>query len=126
MKFLIKRLAPYKLRMAVGLIIKISGTVAELLLPVILSYILDNVIKTESVPRVLLFGGLMILCALIALVGNIVANRMAAYVSMLFARDMKTRGHPLYFVLSTDLTATQADLSLSHVTEWRHQGCQRQ
>ena len=70
MKFLIKRLAPYKLRMAVGLIIKISGTVAELLLPVILSYILDNVIKTESVPRVLLFGGLMILCALIALVGN--------------------------------------------------------
>ena len=48
MKFLIKRLAPYKLRMAVGLIIKISGTVAELLLPVILSYILDNVIKTES------------------------------------------------------------------------------
>ena len=89
MKFLIKRLAPYKVRMAIGLVIKITGTVAELLLPVILSHILDNVIKTESVPRVLLFGGLMILCALVALFGNIIANRMAAYVSMLFARDMR-------------------------------------
>ena len=105
MKFLIKRLAPYKLRMAVGLIIKISGTVAELLLPVILSYILDNVIKTESVPRVLLFGGLMILCALIALVGNIVANRMAAYVSMLFARDMRRE----LFERTLYLSARQAD-----------------
>ena len=89
MKFLIKRLSPYKIRMTVGLIIKITGTVAELLLPVILSHILDNVIKTESVPMVLLFGGLMILCALVALFGNIIANRMAAYVSMLFARDMR-------------------------------------
>ena len=89
MKFLIKRLAPYKVRMAIGLVIKITGTVTELLLPVILSHILDNVIKTESVPRVLLFGGLMILCALVALFGNIIANRMAAYVSMLFARDMR-------------------------------------
>ena len=89
MKFLIKRLSPYKIRMTVGLIIKITGTVAELLLPVILSHILDNVIKTENVPMVLLFGGLMILCALVALVANIVANRMAAYVSMLFARDMR-------------------------------------
>ena len=105
MKFLIKRLAPYKLRMTVGLMIKITGTVAELLLPVILSHILDNVIKTESVPRILLFGGLMILCALVALVGNIVANRMAAYVSMLFARDMRRE----LFRRTLYLSARQAD-----------------
>ena len=105
MKFLIKRLAPYKLRMTVGLMIKITGTLAELLLPVILSHILDNVIKTESVPRILLFGGLMILCALVALVGNIVANRMAAYVSMLFARDMRRE----LFRRTLYLSARQAD-----------------
>ena len=105
MKFLIKRLAPYKLRMTMGLMIKITGTVAELLLPVILSHILDNVIKTESVPRILLFGGLMILCALVALVGNIVANRMAAYVSMLFARDMRRE----LFRRTLYLSARQAD-----------------
>ena len=105
MKFLIKRLSPYKIRMTVGLIIKITGTVAELLLPVILSHILDKVIKTESVPRVLLFGGLMILCALVALVGNIVANRMAAYVSMLFARDMRRE----LFRRTLYLSARQAD-----------------
>ena len=105
MRFLIKRLAPYKLRMTVGLMIKITGTVAELLLPVILSHILDKVIKTESIPRVLLFGGLMLLCALVALVGNIVANRMAAYVSMLFARDMRRE----LFKKTLYLSASQSD-----------------
>ena len=105
MKFLIKRLAPYKLRMTVGLMIKITGTVAELLLPVILSHILDNVIKTESVPRILLFGGLMILCAITACACNIVANRMAAYVSMLFAKDMRRE----LFERTLYLSARQSD-----------------
>lgn len=89
MKFLTSHLAPYKWRMLLGLTIKISGTVAELFLPVILSYILDNVIVTESIGRVIFFGGLMLLCAFIACICNIVANRMAAHVSMLFSREMR-------------------------------------
>ena len=89
MKFLTSHLAPYKWRMLLGLTIKISGTVAELFLPVILSYILDNVIATESIGRVIFFGGLMLLCAFIACICNIVANRMAAHVSMLFSREMR-------------------------------------
>ena len=89
MKFMISRLAPYKWRMALGLTIKIAGTVAELFLPVILSYILDSVIVTESITSVLLFGGLMLVCAFAACICNIVANRMAAYVSMLFSREMR-------------------------------------
>ncbi len=89
MKFLTSHLAPYKWRMLLGLTIKISSTVAELFLPVILSYILDNVIATESIGRVIFFGGLMLLCAFIACICNIVANRMAAHVSMLFSREMR-------------------------------------
>lgn len=89
MKFLTSHLAPYKWRMLLGLTIKISGTVAELFLPVILSYILDNVIATESIGRVIFFGGLMLFCAFIACICNIVANRMAAHVSMLFSREMR-------------------------------------
>ena len=89
MKFLLAKLSPYKLRMAIGLTIKIAGTVAELFLPVILTHILDRVIVTEDIGRVILFGVLMILCALAACLCNIIANRMAAYVSMLFAREMR-------------------------------------
>ena len=89
MKFLTSHLAPYKWRMLLGLTIKISGTVAELFLPVILSYILDNVIATESIGQIIFLGGLMLLCAFIACICNIVANRMAAHVSMLFSREMR-------------------------------------
>ena len=89
MKFMLTRLSPYKWRMLMGLCVKIAATVAELFLPVILSYILDVVILKESVGLVLAWGALMLLCALAACVLNIIANRMAAYVSMLFSRGLR-------------------------------------
>ena len=89
MKFMLTRLSPYKWRMLMGLCVKIAATVAELFLPVILSYILDVVILKESVGFVLAWGALMLLCALAACVLNIIANRMAAYVSMLFSRGLR-------------------------------------
>ena len=89
MKFILSRLAPYRWRMLVGFCIKVAGTVAELMLPVILTHILENVIADLQVERVVLFGGLMILFSTIACIGNIVANRMAARVSMLFSRQMR-------------------------------------
>ena len=52
MRFLISRLAPFRRRMLLGFSIKVSGTVAELLLPYILTHILENVIGTMRVERV--------------------------------------------------------------------------
>ena len=75
--------------MSVGLFIKISGTVAELFLPYILTHILDNVITTLEVKRVVFFGILMILCAGTACICNIVANRMAAKVSRDFSKKIR-------------------------------------
>ncbi len=89
MRFLLSRLAPYKWRMALGLTIKISGTVAELFLPVILTHILNNVIASQKISDIVFFGILMILCAGVACACNIIANRMAAYVSMQFSREMR-------------------------------------
>ena len=57
MKFILSRLAPYRWRMLVGFCIKVAGTVAELMLPVILTHILENVIADLQVERVVLFGG---------------------------------------------------------------------
>lgn len=80
---------PLRARLAKGISIKILGTVAELLIPFLLSYILEHVIVSRSMGRILLFGGLMVICAVAACLGNITANRMAAKTTMLFATRMR-------------------------------------
>ena len=89
MKWILKYLYPIRKRIAVGIGVKTVGTLAELFIPFLLTYILDNVIKTGSVPRILLYGVLMAACALVAAVGNVVANRMAAKSTMMFATRMR-------------------------------------
>ncbi len=74
-------LKPYLPRMSVGLIIKFVGAIMDLLLPGILSYIIDNVVPLKNVPLIFFWGGVMIFCAAIALITNIVANRMASWVA---------------------------------------------
>ena len=75
--------------MLFGFSIKVSGTVAELFLPYILTHILDNVIGTLQIEKVVFFGVLMIICAAAACAGNIIANRMAAKVSKDFSKKMR-------------------------------------
>ncbi len=90
MKHILGYLKPFRLRMAVGLSIKVLGTVAELVLPYILTHILENVIVTLDVGRVVWYGVLMIIFAVIACVGNVVANRMASRVTADFTRAMRS------------------------------------
>ncbi|MBR6594870.1 MAG: ABC transporter ATP-binding protein [Clostridia bacterium] len=89
MRKILSYLLPYKKRMAIGFVIKVSGTMAELFLPFILTHILENVIVTEDVGKIVLYGGLMVLCAVAACVFNIVANRMAAGVTTRFSKSMR-------------------------------------
>ena len=81
MKRIFRYLKPYRLRMALGLAIKFTGTVVELAIPWILSYMIDYVIPRKDVGRIYHWGGAMLLCAVIALIFNITANRMASLVS---------------------------------------------
>ena len=89
MRWVLSYLRPLASRIAVGVFIKTVGTLAELIIPFLLSYILENVISDNDVNKILLFGGLMAICALVACIGNIVANRMAAKTTMLFSREMR-------------------------------------
>ena len=89
MKFVLSYLKPFKKRMAISLVIKIAGTVAELFLPLLLTHILDNVVTTLDVKKVVFYGILMIICAGIACVLNIIANRMAAKTSTKFSEKMR-------------------------------------
>jgi len=55
----------------------------------LLSYILENVIETNDVAKILVFGGVMVVCAVAACLGNIIANRMAAKTTMMFSTRMR-------------------------------------
>ena len=89
MKWVLSYLKPLRSRIAVGITIKIIGTVSELFIPFLLSYILENVISKNKVGTILLYGALMALCAVIAAVSNVIANRMAARTTMLFSTEMR-------------------------------------
>lgn len=93
MKLIAKYLRKFIGTMLFGLSIKIVGTLMDLVLPYILAHIVDNVVPEKDRNAIFLWGGFMIFCSIIALVGNIIANRIAAGV----ARDTtKALRHDLF------------------------------
>ena len=104
MKIVFKYLREFYGRMSVGLIIKITGTLAELMLPYILSHILANVMGS-GMGDILFWGGMMVVCSAIAWTFNVIANRMAAKVSRNFAENMRKD----LFIKTLRLSAAQTD-----------------
>lgn len=98
-------LRPLYKRMLAGFSIKFSGTIMDLFLPWILAYIIDVVIPTENINRVILWGIAMILCALVGVIASIKANRMASSVARDAVRSIR---HDLYEKISY-LSAAQSD-----------------
>ena len=107
MKRVIRYLKPYKLRLAVGMTIKFIGTIMDLVLPWLLAYIVDEVIpqNEDNIKPVLFYGGIMIVCAIIGLVGNVLANRMASYIAMKVTTDLR---HDLFCKIQS-LSSHQMD-----------------
>ncbi len=89
MKWVFTYLKPLRSRIVAGTTIKVVGTVAELIIPFLLSYILENVIQSNKIPAILFYGVLMAVCAVVASLGNIIANRMAAKTTMIFSNRMR-------------------------------------
>lgn len=82
MKEIVKRyLKPYFPRMGVGFLIKFFGTIMDLCIPYILAYIIDSVIPMRRKTLVFYWGMLMIICSVLAVTLNIIANRMASKVA---------------------------------------------
>ncbi len=105
MKDLIKYLRPNFPRMGIGLTIKITGTVIELALPYILSYILKSVVYREDIKLIIFWGGVMVFCAAAAFICNTAANRMAALTARNFSETVR---HEL-FEATLHLSAAQRD-----------------
>ncbi len=89
MKRILLYLKEFKLRMLIGFIIKVTGTMAELILPYILTHILENIIVKQNVPQIIFYGIIMLIFSIIACLGNIIANRMAARVTTNFSKAMR-------------------------------------
>lgn len=105
MKKLIAYLSAFKWRMLGGFCIKVVGTVAELFLPVIMAYMIDDVAPTRSVLALSLWGVGMLAVAVAAWAGNVIANRMASRV----ARDTTERIRSDLFAKTLSLSARQTD-----------------
>ena len=98
-------ISPKKWEITFGLIIKLVGTVVELLLPWMLSVILDEFVPREDLPNIWLWGGLMVLTSLVALVANVFANRYATRIS----RDITIRVRGDLFRKVTSLPQSAVD-----------------
>ena len=86
-------------------LIKLLGTVTELMIPSLMEVILDDKVPAGDRTAIFLYGGLMLLCAVVCLNANIVANRMSAQSS---GRITQALRHDLFQKLQS-LSARQMD-----------------
>lgn len=105
MKLIARYCRPYALRMLCGFLIKITGTFADLGLPWVLSYILDDVVPLGEIRPVLYWGAVMLFLAVAARYCNIWANRKASLV----ARDVTRVVRHDLFVKTMELSGRQTD-----------------
>ncbi|MGM9971040.1 MAG: ABC transporter ATP-binding protein [Anaeroplasmataceae bacterium] len=80
MNLIFKYIKPYKLWIIITLLIKIIGTLCDLVIPYVLSYIIDVVILKGSISRIVIYGVIMILCSLCGFLFNVFANKEASII----------------------------------------------
>lgn len=105
MRFIFSYCKPYVPRMVLGMSIKFTGAVMELLLPWVLSHMVDDVVPLGDMRLILLWGGVMLGASLIAWITNIAANRMAAWVAQHTTEKIR---HDLFEKISS-LSQAQVD-----------------
>ena len=81
MKRVFGYLKPHIGRMALGMSIKFGGSIMDLFLPWILAYVIDTVTPSGDKRALAFWGVMMFICSVLAITGNIAANRMASGVA---------------------------------------------
>ncbi len=91
--------------MAIGFTVKFIGTIMDLVLPMMLAFMIDDIVPQKSMPLIWAAGAVMAVCSVIAIWGNITANRIAAKV----ARDTTEKIRNDLFARISYLSARQLD-----------------
>lgn len=105
MKTLLHYLKPQRALVALAVTLKFIASIADLLIPLVLTHLIDNIVPTKRVSLVVLWGGVMVLCALTALSFNVLSNRTSAVAA---GRTTRALRHDL-FEKTLHLSAAQTD-----------------
>ncbi len=89
MKLILKYIKPYLNVVALGMGVKLLGTLGELSLPYILEHIMDRIVPLGELQPVILWGLLMILMAILTRTFNVYANRTAVRASRAAIYDLR-------------------------------------
>ena len=81
---------PHYLYIALTLIVKLGGAVAELFVPFFMERILSEGVEPGQQQRIFIYGGMMLFCAGLCLLMNITANRMSAVSSGRITRKIRS------------------------------------
>lgn len=82
-------LKPYKLAVAIALILMLTELVVELMHPLLMAKIIDEGILTGDLDAVMKWGGIMVLFSFIAFAAGIINSFFAAHVSQCFGFDIR-------------------------------------
>ena len=105
MKRLFSYIKPYLGFISLTLIIKFLATTFELFIPNLMQKIIDEKVPAGDMKQIFILGGLMLLCALLGVCGNVLANRMSAKSAGQITRRLR---HDLFAKLER-LSARQMD-----------------
>ncbi len=96
---------PYKSQVIINAIVKMLGTILEVVLPTILAFVVDDIIPAENRNKIVFWGLIMIVLSIGAWILNIIANRMASKTSALTIQNIRQN----LFRKSMGLSARQID-----------------
>lgn len=105
MKLIFRFMERYKKEVAFAILIKLLGTMFELLLPYILEHMVDEVVPMGSLPQVLFWGTLMFVAAIICRQFNVRANRKAIENAHTISYNVRQE----LFIKTMNLTGSQFD-----------------
>ena len=107
-----KRILPYlknqTFRLIIQIIVKIIGTLMDLAIPYVLTYIIDEVVPLttrENYTQILWYGLLMIVFSIIGVSFNIIANQSASYIARAVTKGLR---HDLFAKVQS-LSSNQID-----------------
>lgn len=105
MKLIFRYIKPVMWFTFATLFVKLMGSFMELTIPMIFDHLLSKVVPQRSLSMILVWGGVMILAALLTMILNIIANRMASKV----ARDVTEEIRHDLFRKITSLSGNRVD-----------------
>ncbi len=105
MKLIARYVKEYRMKMIVGCTLKFTAAMMDLVLPMILSFLIDEIVPLQDVNLIIRYAIIMLVCAGIAIATNIKANQMASKVS----RDSTQKMRNDLFEKTMSLSAAQID-----------------